>query len=228
MKWLSELFEAEKTSRLDDIRYARVYSINFPVSKKKPEGEQKSFYSSEEAAIELIKQGKTDTDKVAPVARNIFAAAMACEGREDRPTDRRWSAYKNDADETILWDFVDVKELSPENQRIYKEQHPGAEAVIEEESSGEKKAKKILSNEDYYNCYRKILKELGFVYPDFETQVSFNEKEFVVIPNDMNGVFRVLDFQKNKYPEDEERRKARIYVLAIAKLQSVGKLPKKR
>ena len=227
MNWLDELFEAKRTSRLDDIKYARVYSINFPVSKDRPEGEQKYFYSSEQAAAELIKQGKTSDDRIAPVARNIFAAAMACEGREDRPTDRRWSAYKNDAGETILWDFVDIRELSPENQRIYKEQHPNAGTVIEEDSPEEQKAKRLLNDESYYNNYRRILKELGFIYPDFEAQVSFNDKGFVVIPYNVKAAFEVLDFQRKKHPEDADYKKARNYVLAIAKLQNAGKLPRK-
>ena len=218
---------SEKTSRADDIRYARVYSINFPVSKDSPEGEQKSFYSSEEAAAELIKQSKTDSKDIKSVARNIFAAAMACEGRDDRPTDRRWSAYKNDAGETILWDFVDVNDLSPENQRVYKEQHPNASVVDEEDSEEIKTAKKILSDERYYNGYREVVKELGFYYPVFETRVSFNDKGFVVIPKQINKVFQTLDFQRNKYPDDISRKEARNYVLAIGKMQNEGKLPKK-
>lgn len=229
--WLKNnllFMEARKSERADDIAYARVYSVNFPVDKKSPSGSYKAFFSSEEAAVELIKKGKTESKNVRTVARNIFAAAMACEGREDRKTDRRWSAYKNDAEETILWDFVDVSELSPENQEIYKEEHGKAAPTEEEDTEIIKKAKNILIDDRWYVRYKAVKAELKFNSLDtYSLFVAFANKE-IEIPKDIEAALKVLKFQKEKFPEDKARKAAYAYAAAIRLLQKEGKLPRKQ
>jgi len=219
--------EATPTYRVNDIRNVEIYSINFPVKNGPVEGVERSFGSALQAAEILISLGKTETDKPMTVARNIFAAAMACEGREDRNTDRRWSAYKNNAGDTILWAFTDPKDLSPENYEVYLEQHPNSSASEVNDPEDVKKCKELLNKEKFYDSYKRVEKELGFVWPTWMTKAKFADKGFVVIPNNIVDVGKTLKFQKEKYPSDDNRKRAWLYIGAIYNLQKKGYLPKK-
>ena len=222
---LLTLEEARPTYRTGDIQNVEIYSINFPVKNGNPEGEERSFASAEHAARELIRQGKTESDKVMSVARNIFAAAMACEGREDRNSDRRWSAYKNDAGDTILWAFADPNDLSPENREIYMEQHPNSSASNIAEPEEITKCKVALGDPSLYESFKEVENQLGFHWPTFPKKARYAAGGTIEIPINLNQVGKTLKFQYDKNKEDKTRAKALKYAIAISRLQKQGWLP---
>ena len=246
---LESLEEAESTYRARDIKEAGVWTPNFPW----PTGTKEAhFYSSYDAAKVLIKLGKTKTDDPSSVARNIFAAAMACEGRSDRKDkngnirDRRWSAYIDGNEETILWDFEDLDELSPENRLVYEKEHPYIHSQREEEKDPEiKKYINVLNNDIYYESCMKMINWLGRPQEGFTTEIPNNSqlgsvkisapflnKKYAKMFLLESGMRRALDAYKRKKEHFKDNevalaviKKGGMYLKALIELQKLGRLP---
>lgn len=246
---LENLEEAESTYRARDIKEVGVWTPNFPW----PTGTKEAhFYSAYDAAKVLIKLKKTKTDDASSVARNIFAAAMACEGRSDRTDkngnirDRRWSAYVDGNGETILWDFEDLDELSPENRLVYEKEHPYIQNQREEEKDPEiKKYIDILNDDTYYESCMKMVNWGGRPQEGFVTETPrmnqlgsvkisapFLNKKYVRMFLLDSGLKRAIDSFKRKKEHFKDNevalatvKKGGLYLKALIVLQNLGKLP---
>ena len=247
---LEDLEEANSASRARDIKEVGVWTPNFPW----PDGTREAhFYSSFAAAETLVKLGKTKTDDPASVARNIFAAAMACEGRTDRTDkngnirDRRWSAYIDGNEETILWDFEDIDELSLENRLVYEKEHPYVHSGREEEKDPEiKKYIDVLNNDIYYESCMKMVNWIGKPWEGFTVEIPkhsqpsivkipapFLNKKYVKIFLLESGMQKALDAYKRKKEHFKDNEVALTtvkrggkYIKALIELQRIGRLPR--